>query len=394
MTKYTVVVTNHRLIELLNRYKTEGLSNEEFEELLTYLDADANQEEAQTILEEALQNQQEISASADEAIERIAQNVKLRLDNSIQPTKILSFRKILPYAAAIALLIIGAVVVTEFFKSTDMPPESFAQNESNQQAPDLPPGTNRAYILLENGKQIVLDENKEGIKVTDAGITYYSGDTVLSGREIATYSVVTPKGGEYHITLPDGSKVWLNADSRLTYPSRFSSTRRQVSVQGEAFFDIAPNTQAPFIVKTVNQEIQVLGTTFNVNAYKDEAISATTLINGSVRVLDFQTGHTVTLKPGQQAASSTFGLEVETVSTGKVTAWKDGYFEFDGADLSYVLRQLGRWYNVETVLEGVPDRKLHARIKRDKNLQTVLSVLSQTTGTTIYLQQRRLVLMK
>ncbi len=192
----------------------------------------------------------------------------------------------------------------------------------------------------------------------------------------------TPRGGQYSLILPDGSKVWLNAISSIRYPTAFKNSERNVEITGEAYFEVAKDPLHPFKVSVrsalskENTEVEVLGTHFNINAYSDEPLTNTTLLEGSVKVT--RAAGSVMIKPGQQAQISNDGIInlVPDVNIAEVMAWKDGHFIFRDTDLKTIMRQIMRWYDVEVKYEGnVPPRYFTADISRNKTLSGVLKIL-------------------
>jgi ferric-dicitrate binding protein FerR (iron transport regulator) len=181
--------------------------------------------------------------------------------------------------------------------------------------------------------------------------------------------MTSPRGGQYKLILPDGTKVWLNAASSITYPTIFAEDRRVVSITGEVYFEVTKNARKPFTVRTYSDEITVLGTSFNVNSYTDEAMVKTSLLEGSVRI------NKQVLKPGEAYING----KIMSTSLEQDLAWKNGFFSFNKADLPTVMRQLSRWYNVDVKYEGViPKRAYSGEIERSLTLRQVLEVLSQT----------------
>jgi ferric-dicitrate binding protein FerR (iron transport regulator) len=254
-------------------------------------------------------------------------------------------------------------------------------------AQDVIPGSNKATLTLADNSTINLDEAKNGVlgrqgntqlvKNKDGQLTYHATST-----SSITYNLLTtPRGGQYQLLLPDGSKVWLNAASSLRYPTCFSGHERLVELQGEAYFEIAHNPSAPFRVSILSQkgqapaEIEVLGTHFNVKAYKDEPAVRATLLEGSVRV--HKGGAALPLQPGQQASwTSTTDIEVAAADVDEAIAWKNGLFMFDRATVEDVMRQLSRWYDVEVVYtNGIPKDLFHGEMYRNVNVSRVLKVL-------------------
>lgn len=295
-------------------------------------------------------------------------------------------RLIIKYSAA-AILIISACAYLIFIKNQAV---KDAQEEFSK-AQSIVAGGNNAILTLADGSKVVLNELKNGvitkennaliIKKEDGNITYTVNAKRLSA-EITKNVLTTPKGGTFQIQLPDGSKVWLNAASSLSYPTAFIGKERVVELNGEAYFEVAHNESQPFKVKTSNQEVEVLGTHFNVNSYADEAVVKTTLLEGSVRVRlteGVKQIEEVVLKPGQQSLNDRF-LVVQQADLRQVMGWKNGDFIFKRAPLDKVMRELSRWYDVE--VEYVSDIKINRTysgfISRTKNLSAVLKMLKST----------------
>ncbi|WP_343743760.1 FecR domain-containing protein [Chitinophaga sp.] len=255
-----------------------------------------------------------------------------------------------------------------------------------QATPDVAPGGNKAILTLSDGSQITLDSATNGVlaqqgssKVTKLanGQLVYDASGSSQGK-ILYNTMSTPLGGQYSLILPDGSKVWLNAGSSITYPTAFAGQERKVSVTGEAFFDVAKNAAMPFRVAAHNTTVEVLGTHFNINAYTDEATINTTLVEGAIRVSAHN--RQMVLKPGQQARVGHTDVQVaDQVDLSAITAWKEGYFSFTNADLPTVMRELARWYNLEVSYEGkIPERVFNGEIGRSLTLAQVLKGLSKT----------------
>nr|WP_240966056.1 FecR family protein [Pseudoflavitalea sp. G-6-1-2] len=187
----------------------------------------------------------------------------------------------------------------------------------------------------------------------------------------------TPRGRQFQLRLPDGSAVWLNAASTIRYPAAFAGNERKVELTGEAYFEVAPDQQRPFRVLTPKQQIEVMGTHFNVNAYADEPLEQTTLIEGSVKVSGAVSQLSKLLTPDHQASVSDGAITVTKLDTGPVIAWKNGLFCFVNANVPGVMRQLSRWYDIEVQYEGkIPDRVFAGKMQRDLTLNEMLNLLS------------------
>ncbi len=340
----------------------------------------------------------------------------------IRPSRQILYRRI-AYPAAAVVLIASLVIALNRGGYRDDEPAAVAkahspvagenntihrQNSEKYTVPvnDIAPGTDKAILILGDGTRIVLDDDKEGIvagqgkhtivKAAKGGLIYsVSAPSELSGESgrMEFNTVETPRGGKFHVVLPDGSKVWLNAASSLRFPTRFDSDKRQVELRGEAYFEVAHDAAHLFEVVTGNQIVHVLGTHFNINAYSDEPTTNTTLLEGSVKISGRQKNISTLLRPGEQAKLSD---DIEIVSVGDVkqaVAWKEGYFEFDESDITTVMRQLGRWYDVSVRYEGeVPLQRFGGEIERSLSLSQVLSILRKT-GVNFRLEGKEVVVM-
>lgn len=271
---------------------------------------------------------------------------------------------------------------------------------------DVAPGSNKATLILADGSSITLDSANMGrlanqggtkiVKTANGKIEYDQGGPAAG--EVFLNTMRVPRGGQYQLTLPDGTKVWLNAASSISYPTAFVGKERTVSVGGEVYFEVAKKANMPFRVKVGDRTtILVLGTSFNINAYDDEADMRTTLLEGSVRIQQQQRSRD--LAPGQQAVTSAIGSPagntirvVENVDVDKVMAWKNGYFNFESVRFEEVMRQLQRWYGIDVVYpNGIPDIPLGGEISRNLKLSDLLKGL-EGAGVKFRLEKgRRLV---
>ncbi|MBS1602973.1 MAG: FecR domain-containing protein [Bacteroidetes bacterium] len=250
---------------------------------------------------------------------------------------------------------------------------------------DLMPGKKGAILTLDNGRQVILDSAGDGVIAKQDGASIELSKGRLTYRKekdvtvAALNTMTTPVGRKYQLTLSDGTKVWLNAASSISYPSTFSGARRVVSITGEAYFEVAANANKPFVVNANSMTIEVLGTNFNINAYSDEDVIKTTLLSGSVRVRKGSDGQL--LSPGQQARlgkDDKFRV-ADNMDMDLVMAWKNDEFYFSDADLPTVMRQLSRWYDLEVVYEpGAPlNKHFEGEIPMNTMISQVLSVLEK-----------------
>ncbi|WP_316817233.1 FecR family protein [Pedobacter nyackensis] len=252
----------------------------------------------------------------------------------------------------------------------------------------IKPGGNVASLILGNGKTVPLSTAKNGIAFNATGLTYDDGtavqpDAIMDLKDDLT--VITPRGGSYQIALPDGTRVWLNAASRLTYknPSKHKAKTRTLELSGEGYFEVAKNKTFPFVVLSGGQRVEVLGTHFNISSYPDEPVVKTTLLEGSVRVepVGYTTGSHI-LKPGEQSLFKGHSIQVKQTDTEEVIAWKNGFFRFNEESLTSVMNKISRWYNVDLIYEGGVKKYEHIAlggfVSRHKDLGTVLKVIEQT----------------
>lgn len=291
----------------------------------------------------------------------------------------------------------------------------------------ISPGQHVAMLTLADGRKVNLSKAQSGIIVGD-GITYADGSNVLHGhaekskerfdnkststesnewkepsanQESPSFTLETPKGGTYQITLSDGTKVWLNAESKLTYPEQFSDQERIVFLEGEAFFDVSKQfkkadrlQRVPFKVISKQQEVNVLGTQFNITAYPGEEEITTTLVEGAVNVGSRLATKRYRLMPQQQAKWSKQGYTVKKVNVKEFVDWVRGYFTFNQTPLKTAMTEIGRWYNIDIDYQGNLDNMYFGgSFSRSKNLQEVLNILSSTAAMKFKIEGRRVIVM-
>lgn len=301
--------------------------------------------------------------------------------------------------AAAVIFLVGSIalfVVDKAYQDKGAGPQKVAVRNKPRQ---ILPGSNKAVLTLNNGKQIVLDSSSTGLIANDGDATvqkqsgqlkYTATQANPAADKIAYNTLSTPRGGQYKILLPDGTKVWLNAASQITYPTVFAGNDREVSIKGEVYFEVAHNAAKPFIVKTDNNmQVRVLGTHFDVNAYPDENVIKTTLLEGSVRVTS--AADVQMLKPGEQMQLTGNGKlkVVKDVDIEGIMGWKEGVFNFNDADITSIMRQLSRWYDIDVVYNGaMPNDLFTAIISRSNNISQVLSMLESTLRVHFNIQNR------
>ena len=380
---------------ILEKYNAGNASTEEIEFLNAYYKAfsfrsgytnNLNEKE-KFILKHDLQNS-------------LRENISLLESANWRQTKKVFLRRFLSVAAAVAVFC--ALGLLFYPKEVIV----VAKNKA-MVASDIAPGGNKAVLTLANGQKIILTDANNGTlakqagvqitKTADGQLVYTVLDDSRSGSKTNDQfnTIETPKGGQYQVRLPDGSNVWLNAASALTYPSSFASEKpRKVDLRGEAYFEIAKDQLRPFIVKTSTQEVEVLGTHFNINSYTDEPAVKTTLIEGRVKVSAIN-GKDRILKPGQQSALTGSNMQIANIDPELAVAWKNSQFVFESDDIRYIMRMVSRWYNVEVEYVGsVPDSKFGGAVSRFENVSEVLKSLESTGRVKFKVEGKRIIVTK
>jgi ferric-dicitrate binding protein FerR (iron transport regulator) len=255
---------------------------------------------------------------------------------------------------------------------------------------DKAPGGNKAVLTLANGRKIALDDVEAGNLAMQAGtrVTKSAGGEVIyeaappaNGKGAAGTvfnTISTPRGGQFQVRLPDGTRVWLNAASSLRFPAVFEGPHRKVELTGEGYFEVVKDEKRPFRVESAGQNIQVLGTHFNVNAYGDDGVVRTTLVEGSVQV-NSQQGNML-LAPGEQSQLNTQSGAMRKVKADleQALAWRNGNFLFNDTYLPDIMSQLSRWYDVEAAGKDFPRIRYNGGIPRSMQLSDVLKMLEET----------------
>jgi len=404
---------NQHIIQLLEKYSSGQANATEIEQLLTLVRTGIHDESVVSYIENNLENfvpeNEEDIAFWKSRLEGGAQRITspateegklIDLSAKEYTTPRNSFLRKWGWAAASLLLL--TVGGTYFFVSKNTKEETHP-SVTIADTKHITPGKNGAVLTLADGSQLVLDSlgngivaNQNGTAVTLKGGGLAYDPTGKSNGEVGYNTMTTPKGRQFQITLPDGTRVWLNAASSLKYPTVFSGNQRLVTVTGEAYFEVSRNTNMPFKVNVNGKaEVEVLGTQFNVNAYNNEAAISTTLLNGSVKLIE--NNNAETLKPGQQGRIQQNGKATNTgikvingVDLNKVMAWKNGLFNFEGASLEEIMRQVERWYDIEVIYaKNVPDIEFEGKLTRDVPLSDLL-VMLEKSGIHCRIENRKL----
>jgi len=379
--------------ELFKKYLENKCSPEELKSLLKEFDIEENEELLRSLIIRELENEQEIGSFSEEDLRNSLTGSFNAIKSKLESEKINIVTPVVPLikrnwfrlaAAAVFVLAVIGVYLLVNQQPVELPVAKSDQHITN----DILPGGNKAVLTLSNRSDINLESVSNGTIVTE-GDTKISklndGQLVYNTLEekptqVLYNTVTTPRGGQYQLLLADGSKVWLNSASSIRFPVSFNGNERRVEVSGEAYFEVAKNPSMPFKVDVNGKnEIEVLGTHFNINSYTDEGSIKTTLLEGSVKVTSLKTRESKLITPGQQAQLNTDGqITINKADPDKVMAWKNGYFNVDGANTKTVMQLLSRWYDVDVVYEGViPQREWGGDIEKNLKLSQLLKILEK-----------------
>jgi ferric-dicitrate binding protein FerR (iron transport regulator) len=383
-------IQKEQFLLILEKYERGNATPEEVEFLEAYYKAFSLRSSYTSGL-----NEKELGDLKNELLNRINQNT---VDKQVLPMPSPQ-RKLWTRVVAAASIVAVLSVGLYYFKGKERPlnADKFAYNN------DILPGKQGATLTLSGGKKIKLTNAANGELAKESGVVitkYANGQLVYEIKSSETEpnkinTLSTAKGETYQLRLPDGSLVWLNAASSLTYSANLNERgKRRVRLDGEGYFEIAKDKTHPFVVESKGQDIEVLGTHFNVQAYTDETNTKTTLLEGSVRIT--AGGTSKVLKPDQQSILKGNTLKVNQVSSEDAIAWKDGLFVFEDEPLEQIMRRIERWYNVEVVYgDGVNKTKQYwGSVSRYEQVSSVLDVLQSTKNIHFKIEGRRILVMK
>lgn len=321
-----------------------------------------------------------LKESEKEQLKRKMLRDMLKQIGSQSPGKVVPFYKKKEFIRKIAVAAVFFIVAASILFIYNPRKQSHVVIAQNILKEDIAPGHNGAILHLSNGKTIALDSTGDGVIAQQGGLKIVKKDGKLSyigkSDKVVYNDIVTARGQQWELELPDGTKVWLNAASSIHYPLSFKGKERLVKITGEAYFEVVHNSAQPFKVQVGNVQIEDIGTTFNVNAYSDEPLTKTTLVDGSVKV---STGNnTKLLTPGQQAITQeNNSIQIKkNVNVEEVISWKNGQIKFENEDLQTIMRQISRWYDVDiTYQNNIPNKIFNGGISRKSNLSELLKIL-------------------
>ena len=382
--------SNQTLENLFRRYLNDECDAEEIRTLLQYFGKDKNKTLLKSLISRQLEEtENKPVVSNDSLLEATFNNIRDAIASQNKET----LKSVLPLylrswfrmsAAASVIIFLSAIA---YFLVPQREEASIVSSKSKTLSTDIAPGRNNAILTLDNGKTIVLDSAANGTLAQqgNTNVQKINGQIAYNktGNRNATpvyNTITTANGNQYQLILSDGSRVWLNAASSIRFPTSFSGNERKVEITGEAYFEVAKNAAKPFKVDFKNKagekdEIEVLGTHFNVNTYTDESEMKTTLLEGSVKIT--AANKIQMLAPGQQARLTINGIELKrNVDLDQVMAWKNGYFLFDNTDIYTLMRQISRWYDIDVKYEGkITEEGFSGKISRKVPLSEFIKVL-------------------
>lgn len=390
-----------RIVALLKEYLSNNLTAEASAELQQLFEAHPNlielSKELKDInrLENALQEYEILYNDVNTKREQLLlTNILLQINDERKRNRTHHLRRNLLRYSTVAIVFMALVIGIFFLRS-----HYSVTSKGNDQllSENFAPGYNKATLTSSNGHTLELSDAHIGI-VVNQHIAYNDGTELEIGQHAVEHTQLTlstPKGGQYQVTLADGTKVWLNAATVLRYPQKFANDARTVELEGEAYFEVARNEKAPFVVRTKNQSVQVLGTHFNVNSYKDDQISTVSLLEGSVKV-SLPNEISQILKPGQQSIAHADRIDVQPVNTSEAVAWKNGEFMFNSETLVSAMNKIARWYDIEVIVDPqLRDIAIWGTISRYEKFDKVLELIMLVDSRIKFkVEGRRVTLMK
>jgi transmembrane sensor len=384
-----------RLKHLFRLYTEDSMTEEETLEFFSYVHDPVYAGEVKRILGSSMEEEITGKDLGFPIQDRLLAHIFSR-DLPVKRKKSISWLK---YAAAV--LFVTSIGSYFFFNKFHIPDTQHQYSKNNIQ-----PGKNKAILTLADGSNIVLDDVREGEITRQAGFSITkksNGQVVYTAvpnlynvkRTNAINTISTPKGGQYQVVLPDGSKVWLNAASSLKFPAVFAAGQRKVELSGEAYFEVSKDKTRPFIVNTGKQQVEVLGTHFNISSYADESSTRTDLFEGAVRVTVASGSgqkQEVVLKPAQRSIVQDNKISVQPSVEKEALAWKEGYFMFNHESIESIMRKVARWYDVEILYKGDVQRETFiGRVSKYENVAELLKVLERTETIHFKIEGRKII---
>ncbi len=376
--------------KLIDKYLSNTISKVELNQLMQMVEQiDVNKD-----LTESLKNHWQSATQVDAAntfywddkfSTILKTSGKIIPNTATNPSKKIGY--FIPHYIAAAVFMLLLTVFSIYLNNNKKLSEKIVLGKAIKQ--EVMPGGNKAFLTLSDGTSIILDSATNGllaaqrniniIKLSSGQLVYKTNYNLKSENEVQYNTMRTPKGGQFQLTLPDNTQVWLNSASSIHFPTSFSGIDRKVDITGEVYFEVTKNASQPFTVSVNGMDVKVMGTHFNVNAYNDDDVIKTTLLEGAVKVTKGKA--TLLLQPGSQAQLNNFGeIKLQkNIDVEQTIAWKKGYFYFKNSSLKNVMQQLSRWYDVEVLYEGeIPERTFGGELSRSLNISEILQVLAKS----------------
>lgn len=398
-TNYFLMGKNQRYQELASKWLNNTISEEEKKEFAAWYN---DGQDRDILIESAFATDEE--EYRKQLLARIHQLIQL---SEKKGRKTIGGKKLwISLAAAVICLVVLGVFLRP--DKVGLHNVEMAHMDDTKIAPDVQMSNQGVTLILDNGRIVMLDKLAIGKTVNEHGVTIKKiasnavhylehGGQQIGHQPVVYHTMKTPPGKDYHLILSDGSKVWLNAASEFRFSAQTDDQERRVKLNGEAYFAVSHSPQSkiiPFIVESRLQEVHVLGTEFNINAYPDEEWIRTTLVKGAVKVKQSENNAMALLKPAHQSSvgSSQAKIKIKKVDVAQVVSWKNGYFNFNESDITDVLRQFARWYDVEVIYAGdhVTDAYV-GKIPKSLTLEQALAVL-ETVGVKYKMEDKKLII--
>jgi hypothetical protein len=402
-------MNNERLRSLLEQYFSDAISDTDREELLSYLNS--NPGEVFSAVDEEMLNLESAPEFDNTRAQKVLADIKADSrfkDGAIVPLPVAGKNNIVKlYAGWMKIAAAVLIFVSVGFYFVHRQKMGAVKNEVANTTARIVPGSNKAILTLATGKSIVLDSAANGAlanlgksqvnKVGDGKLVYdVLPNATHAGVNAVLYNTLTiPPGGQYQVVLPDGTQVWLNSSSSLSYPTEFAGNSRTVKLTGEAYFEVAKNKDKPFYVEMNNVQVKVLGTHFNISAYADDNDLTTTLLEGSVQIS--KNGSLALLKPGQQAVigSNANAITVSKAHINEAMAWKNGYFMFNDDNIVDIMKKVSRWYDADIEYQGnFSSQRFGGTFTRSKSITDLLKNLEQISNVHFKITGRRITVMQ
>jgi transmembrane sensor len=407
-----ILMDEKSLNEFLNRFSENRNTDAEHQLFIDWLN-NAPDQQVEEILEKYQLISEAQTSKASVQYPELVNNIEARLDllkeedsQDVYAVKLWpSYKKI----AAVAAVFLMMIAFTMYYSvNLDFNQTVHVKKGAEQIKKDVFIVDKKTILSLANGSRIILDDAKNGLLATQLGTSIRKtekGHIIYSSSSFTAIhagynTITTPRGGQYKVTLPDGTKVWLNAASSLKYPASFSGKERNVELKGEAYFEVARQHSPlgngfylPFKVTSGNHVVEVLGTHFNIKSYPEEMDITTTLLEGSVKVSQDATHKSQLLLPGQQAITGN-NIKVKNVDPTQSIAWKNGYFDFSHEKIDDIMRNISRWYDVDIIYEkNITREEFIGSVSRYKNVGDVLNMLELTGAVHFRVEGRRITVM-